>query len=78
MNKRLVRKYNERKKLEEQREKLDAKLKKVAEEIEELEKTEIYKNFISMDISLEEYKKIMEQKITRYQGIEELKEEKNE
>ena len=54
MNKRLVRKYNERKKLEEQREKLDAKLKKVAEEIEELEKTEIYKNFISMDISLEE------------------------
>lgn len=36
----------------------------------ELEKVELYKNFEVMNISLEEYKSIVEKKILTYQGKE--------
>ena len=72
MNRKLVRKYEELKKLNAQKEKLDNKIDSVELEIKELEKTEIYKDFLSMDISLQEYKEIVEKKVSRYQGKEDI------
>ncbi len=72
MNRKLVRKYEELKKLNIQKEKLDNKIDSVELEIKELEKTEIYKDFLSMDISLQEYKEIVEKKINQYQGKEDI------
>lgn len=72
MNRKLVRKYEELKKLNTQKEKLDNKIDSVELEIKELEKTEIYKDFLSMDISLQEYKEIVEKKVNRYQGKEDI------
>ncbi|NMA48856.1 MAG: hypothetical protein GX947_03680 [Tissierellia bacterium] len=72
MNRKLVRKYEELKKLNTQKEKLDNKIDSVELEIKELEKTEIYKDFLSMDISLQEYKEIVEKKVGRYQGKEDI------
>lgn len=72
MNRKLIRKYEELKKLNIQKEKLDNKIDSVELEIKELEKTEIYKDFLSMDISLQEYKEIVEKKINQYQGKEDI------
>lgn len=72
MNRKLIRKYEELKKLNIQKEKLDNKIDNVELEIKELEKTEIYKDFLSMDISLQEYKEIVEKKINQYQGKEDI------
>ncbi len=72
MNRKLVRKYEELKKLNIQKDKLDNKIDSVELEIKELEKTEIYKDFLSMDISLQEYKEIVEKNINQYQGKEDV------
>lgn len=72
MNRKLIRKYEKLKKLNLQKEKLDNKIDNVELEIKELEKTEIYKDFLSMDISLQEYKEIVEKKINQYQGKEDI------
>lgn len=72
MNRKLIRKYEELKKLNLQKEKLDNKIDNVELEIKELEKTEIYKDFLSMDISLQEYKEIVEKNINQYQGKEDV------
>jgi len=72
MNRKLIRKYEELKKLNLQKDKLNNKIDNVELEIKELEKTEIYKDFLSMDISLQEYKEIVEKKINQYQGKEDV------
>ncbi|MGO3752032.1 MAG: hypothetical protein ACTJGH_04600 [Peptoniphilaceae bacterium] len=72
MNKRLEKKYSERKKIMNQIKKYENKLKDIDKTIEELEKTELYKDFMDMDISIKEYKHIMQNKIDRYQGKEEI------
>ncbi|WP_409228789.1 hypothetical protein [Gudongella sp. SC589] len=72
MNRKLIRKYEELKKLNLQKDKLNNKIDNVELEIKELEKTEIYKDFLSMDISLQEYKEIVEKKINQYQGKEDI------
>ena len=72
MNRKLVRKYEELKKLNIQKDKLDNKIDSVELEIKELEKTEIYKDFLSMDISLQEYKEIVEKNINQYQSKEDV------
>ncbi|HHX70824.1 MAG TPA: hypothetical protein GX708_22580 [Gallicola sp.] len=70
MDRKLIRKYGEREKLQSQIKKLQDKLEKINREVVELEKVELYKNFEVMNISLEEYKSIVEKKILTYQGKE--------
>ncbi|NLY19908.1 MAG: hypothetical protein GXZ08_01285 [Tissierellia bacterium] len=81
MDRRLIKKYGERDKLLSQINSLQEKLNKVNRDVIELEKVELYKNFEVMDISLEEYKKIVEGKVSIYQGRENIvtkQEDKNE